>query len=490
MAGTMAMVTAIPGIWKNVILALDIAGYVFAFFLIPRIILERRHPSATLAWMLGIALLPLIGIPLYFLIGVRRIRRNIRAKIATVAPIASSLSHRLRPEELPTAIGERCGGVLLAAGTPPPTEGNRVTFLRGGDEAYDAILSLIGSARDHLHAEFFILDVDPVGRRFIHALAARAREGMRVRLLLDAVGSWRALRRTVRPLREAGGQVAAFMPAFPLHRRWSAHLRNHRKLLIADGRKAFTGGMNIGKKYMGPRTSKEQWRDIAAVIEGPALPDLQALFLDDWAFATGETLPPGDLFPPLSQLMGGTLPPCALQIAASGPDREARPIYEGVFTAFAAARRRVWIETPYFVPDDGIGAALRNAALRGVDVRLIVPATSDLRIVSLAGRSYFDEMMASGVRIHLYRPTNLHSKVLVVDDDVGVIGSPNVDMRSFFLNFELGVFLYDRPQIEALANVFLKDLESSKPIDPVRFARRPRSLQLLEDTCRIFSPLF
>jgi cardiolipin synthase len=248
--------------------------------------------------------------------------------------------------------------------------------------------------------------------------------------------------------------------------------------------------MNIGKKYMGPRISKEQWRDIAAVIEGPALRDLQSLFLDDWAFATEETLPAGDLFPPPPLFAGGAPPQCALQIAASGPDRVTRPIYEGVFAAFTAARRRLWIETPYFVPDDGIGAALRNAALRGVDVRLIVPGTSDLRIVSLAGRSYFDEMMASGVRIHLYGPTNLHSKVLVVDDDVGVIGSPNVDMRSFFLNFELGVFLYDRVQIEALADGFLKNLESSEVVDPVRFAQRPRSLQLLEDTCRIFSPLF
>jgi cardiolipin synthase len=484
------VVTAIPGIWKNAILALNIAGYIFAFFLIPRVILERRHPSATLAWMLGIALLPLIGIPLYFLIGVRRVRRHIRAKIAAVAPVASSLSHRLRPEELPTGVGERCARVLLAAEAPPPTEGNRVTFLRGGDEAYEAVLSMIGNARDHLHAQFFILDVDPVGRRFIQALAARAREGIPVRLLLDAVGSWRALRRTVQPLREAGGEVAAFMPAFPLHRRWSAHLRNHRKLLIADGRKAFTGGMNIGKKYMGPRTSKEQWRDVAAVVEGPALPDLQALFLDDWAFTTGQTLPTGVLFPPPTRFAGGDPPPCALQVAASGPDRITRPIYEGVFAAFTGAKRRIWIETPYFVPDDGIGAALRNAALRGVDVRLIVPGTSDLRIVSLAGRSYFDEMMEAGVRIHLYLPTNLHSKVLVVDNDVGVIGSPNVDMRSFFLNFELGVFLYDRPQVEALAAVFLEDLERSEAVDPVLFAGRPRSLRLLEDTCRIFSPLF
>ena len=477
-------------VWKYTILALDIAGYFFAFLLIPRIILERRHPSATLAWMLGIALLPLIGVPLYFLIGVRRIRRHIRAKIATVGPVASSLSHRLRPEELPSVLSTLCGRVLVAAGTPPPTEGNRVTFLRGGDEAYDAVLSLIGSARDHLHAQFFILDVDPVGRRFIQALAARAREGIRVRLLLDAGGSWRALRRPVRPLRDAGGEVAAFLPAFPLHRRWSAHLRNHRKLLIADGRKAFTGGMNIGKKYMGPKTAKEQWRDVAAVIEGPALPDLQALFLDDWAFSTEETLPAGVFFPAPVRFTAGEPPPCTLQVAASGPDRAARPIYEGVFAAFAAARRRLWIETPYFVPDDGIGAALRNAALRGVDVRLIVPGTSDLRIVSLAGRSYFDEMMAAGVRIFLYRATNLHTKLLVVDDDVGVIGSPNVDMRSFFLNFELGVFLYDRPQIEAMAAVFRGDLEKSEPVDPVRFARRSRSLQLLEDTCRIFSPLF
>src|SRR3990172_12565731 len=153
MAEAMAILEAIPGIWKNVILALDIAGYVFAFLLILRIILERRHPSATLAWMLGIALLPLIGIPLYFLIGVRRVRRNIRAKIAAVAPVAPSQPHRLRPEEIPSAIGERCGRVLLAAGTPPPTEGNRVTFLRGGGEAYEAVLSLIGSAPDHLHAQ-------------------------------------------------------------------------------------------------------------------------------------------------------------------------------------------------------------------------------------------------------------------------------------------------------------------------------------------------
>jgi cardiolipin synthase len=475
-------------LWRTVLIGLNIAGYVFALFLIPRIILERRHPSATLAWMLGIALLPVAGVPLYFLIGVRRIRRHIRAKIASASAAPLPPERRIVPEDLPAAAKD-CVQVLAAAGAPLPTGQNRITFVSGGDEAYDALISLISSAKDHVHAQFFILDVDVVGKRFVQALAAKAREGVRVRLLLDAVGSWRALRRLVRPLRDAGGEVAAFLPAFPLHRRWSAHLRNHRKLLIADGRKAFTGGMNIGKRYMGPKTTKAQWRDVAVVIEGSALPDLQALFLDDWAFATDDPSPAGDLFPSPRRFPAGDPPPCVLQVAASGPDRQARPIYEGVFAAFAAARRRIWIETPYFVPDEGIGAAMRNAALRGVDVRLIVPGTSDLRIVTLAGRSYFDELMASGVKVFLYRPTNLHAKILVVDDAIGVIGSPNVDMRSFFLNFELGLFLFDRPQVEILAGVFREDISRSEAIDPERFARRPRTLRLLEDTCRIFSPL-
>ncbi len=476
-------------LWQNVLLGLNVTGYVFALFLIPRVIQERRHPSATLAWMLSIALLPLIGVPLYYVIGVRRIRRHIRAKIAAASSLSSPLDHRLRPEDLPTAASQQCGAVLKATGTPPPVAGNRVTFLSGGDEAYDADLSLIGKATDHIHAQFFILDADVIGKRFIQALAARAREGVRVRLLLDAVGSWRALRTIVRPLRAAGGEVAEFLPAIPLQRRGSAHLRNHRKLLISDGRSAFTGGMNIGKRYMGPRVAKGQWKDVSVRIEGPALYDLQSLFLDDWAFATEETEPAGEFFPTLPSHEGGTPPPCVLQVAASGPDRTARPIYQGVFTAFTAARRRLWIETPYFVPDDGISAALQNAAFRGVDVRLIVPGSSDLRIVSLAGRSYFEELMATGVRIYLYRPTNLHSKVLVIDEDIGVVGSPNVDIRSFFLNFELGVFLYDAPQVGALAAMFRDDLIRSEEIDPEAFARRPRTRRLLEDTCRILSPV-
>ena len=475
--------------WRIAALILSTAGYVFALILIPRIILERRQPAATVAWVLSIALLPVVGVPLYFIVGGRRIRRHIRAKIGAIGSVESSVENRIRPQELPSPISAACSRVLTTAGAPPPVAGNRVTVIDGGDAMYGALLGLIEEARDHIHAQFFILDVDVIGKRFIHALASRARAGIRIRLLLDAVGSWRALRQIVRPLRKAGGEVAEFLPALPLHRKWSAHLRNHRKLLIADGRAAFTGGMNIGERYMRPRAGPGMWRDSSVIIEGTAVRDLQTIFLDDWAFATEETGAEGLLFPPLPTF-GGDGADGLLQIVASGPDRTMRPIYQGVFTAFTLAHRRIWIATPYFVPDDAITTSLENAALRGVDVRLIVPEKSDLKSVKLAGRSYFDDLMQAGVKIYLYQPTNLHSKVLIIDDDVGVVGSSNVDIRSFFLNFELGVFLFGRKEIEALAAGFDADLSASTQLDPAVFGNRPKLVRLLEDSARIFSPLF
>jgi len=248
--------------------------------------------------------------------------------------------------------------------------------------------------------------------------------------------------------------------------------------------------MNIGKKYMGPKWTKQQWRDTGAVIYGPAVRDLQVVFLDDWAFATEETGPAGHLFPSFPSPVPNFPRTGPLQVVTSGPDRTLRPIYQGVFAAFTSARKRIWIATPYFVPDDAIGTSLENAALRGIDVRLIVPEKSDLRMVWMAGKSYFDDLMLAGVKIYLYRPTNIHTKVLIIDNDVGLVGSSNVDIRSFFLNFELGVFLYGEKDIGLLESAFEEDLSRSFRLDPATFSRRPRSVRFLEDTCRIFSPLF
>lgn len=478
-----------PG-WRIAALVLSTAGYVLAFILIPRIILERRQPAATVAWVLAIALLPIVGVPLYFLAGERRIRRHIRAKIRAAGSVQRSREVREAPERFVAPAAGSCVRALNAAGALPPVSGNRASLIDAGEEAFRTVHLLIGEAQDHIHAQFFILDADRIGKGFVDALADRARKGIRVRLLLDAVGSWRALHGMVRPLRKAGGEVATFLPAFPIQRRWSAHLRNHRKLLIADGRQAFTGGMNIGRKYMGPGPDAARWRDKAVLVRGPAVHDLQALFLDDWAFATGESRPCGQLFPPFPEEERQPERDSVLQVVASGPDRKLRPIYQGLFTAIIAARKRVWIETPYFVPDDAIGTALENAALRGIDVRLIVPERGDMKMVTLAGRSYFEELMRAGVGIYRYRPTLLHAKAVLVDDTVAIVGSSNVDIRSFFLNFELGLFLYSDADVARVAASLEEDLSRSVRLNPVTFERRSKAVRLLEDSCRIFSPLF
>ncbi len=475
--------------WRIAAIVLTLVGYAFALVLVPRIIQERRHPAATTAWALAIILLPALGVPFYYVFGERRIRRHIRAKIETVGSLETSVEHRVSPASLPGRLASTCSQLLFRAGAFPPVTGNRVTLLHVGEESYFSLLRMIQESRDHLHAQFFILEADPVGKRFIHALAARARAGIRVRLLLDAVGSFRALRGIVRPLVRAGGEVAEFLPALPLHRKWSAHLRNHRKLLIADGTVAFSGGMNIGVKYMGPRAIPGRWRDTAVLFKGPVVRDLQALFLDDWAFTTEETVPAGNLFPslpPLPSVAGGGEP---LQVVAAGPDRAHRPIYQGIFAAFTNSRERIWIATPYFVPDDSIRTALENAAMRGVDVRLLVPEKLDTKLVWLAGRSYFEDLMEAGARIYVYQPRVLHAKFLVIDRDVAVVGSSNVDIRSFFLNFELGFFLYDRNTVEGLARRFEEDLRDARELSAESFRRRGRTIRFLEDTCRVFSPL-
>jgi cardiolipin synthase len=483
-------------VWATrTILVLDAVGYVAAIFIVPRIILERRHPSATLAWFLSFVLFPALSVPLYFMIGARRVRRRIRAKRGTADSVPSrEAGRRIPPGAIPGDIASACARVLLATGSPPARPGNRVALLETGREAWDRLEALVASARDHLHAQFFILDADPVGARFVEILAARAREGVRVRLLLDDVGSWRSLRGIVNPLRKAGGEVTAFLPALPLHRRGAAHLRNHRKLLVADGARAFTGGMNVGSRYLSPAGYGAPpgglWKDRALLVEGPAVADLQSLFLDDWAFATGESRAEGNHFPHLDPIGSGEGGGSLLQVAPSGPDRATRPIYQGVFAAIVSARRRLWLETPYFVPDDAIATALKNTAMRGVDVRLLVPEWSDMRAVTLAGRSWFDDLLRSGVRIFQYGPGVLHAKGIVSDDEVAGAGSANADLRSFFLNFELGLFFYDRATVAAVAAAMERDFAACAELSRKEFSRRSFAVRFAEDTCRVFSPLF
>ncbi len=323
-------------------------------------------------------------------------------------------------------------------------------------------------------------------------LAQRAAEGVSVRLLLDDVGSWKIGRRYLAPLLKEGARVAYFMPVLHVPFRGRANLRNHRKIVVIDGRIALTGGMNLAWPYMGPTPDPSYWRDLATAVEGPAVADLESLFLSDWTFATGEDLDSSnhsttdmadrDLHDDSLRLDRGT---SLAQVVASGPDVPDDPLYETLVSLIFAARERIWIVTPYFVPDEMLARALNLAARRGVDVRLIVPARSNHISADLARESYLRELHEAGGQVLLYQPVMLHAKAVIFDDQLAVIGSANMDNRSLFLNYEVALFLYSREQVGGVS-AWANRLQA----DCLRDLPRPGWVrQLAENVVRLLSPL-
>ena len=465
--------------------ALEVAWLVFvALWLLH----ERRTPTATLAWMLALAALPVLGILVYLLIGPRRLeRKKVRMALArrAVGP-ALDWWERRTAAELPFA------GQLARLATTldawPPESASEVAIYAGGDQAYDALVEAIGSARQHVHCEYYIFEPDRAGTRLRDALVERARTGVTVRLLVDAVGSSRLRRRFLRPLLEAGGEVARFnRPLLGRALRGLANFRTHRKIAVVDGRVGFTGGINVSDDQSRAARGGAAWRDTHLRLAGAAVHGLQATFLENWAFATGRR---GALqaeafqacFPPLPAGEGW------VQVVASGPDQETHAIEALYFAAIAGARERLWITTPYFVPGEALAAALASAALRGVDVCLLLPVRTDSRVVDAAGRTYHDALADAGVRIHLYGPPMVHAKTMVVDRDLAIVGSANLDNRSFRLNFEVVAAVYGEPAAAELARLFEADLLRARPR-----ARReeddPFGRRLFASAARLLSPL-
>jgi cardiolipin synthase len=287
----------------------------------------------------------------------------------------------------------------------------------------------------------------------------------------------------IRPLIQAGGLVRDFLPINPLRSWIRFNLRNHRKITVVDGSVGFTGGVNIGDEYLG-KSRLGPWRDTSLRLEGPAVAGLQRIFMEDWHFAAGELLDEETCFPSLCPA-GDDM----VQVIDSGPDQEPNSIRELYFAAILAARHRLWIASPYFVPDDGILDALRLARLRGVDVRLLFLLRPDHIIPFYAGRYFLSDLLAFGGRVYQYAPGMMHAKVVLVDDQWAMVGSANLDNRSLHLNCEAGCILYSKRLIEEVEAQFLRDLDSSLPLDRDVFARRSRLVHLIENACRLFSPV-
>jgi cardiolipin synthase len=318
----------------------------------------------------------------------------------------------------------------------------------------------------------------------LDALTRKAAAGVEVRLLFDAVGSRRLQRRALRPLLAAGGKVHAFLPLNPLRRRFQINLRDHRKILVIDGKVAFTGGLNIGDEYLGLVRRFGYWRDTHLRLEGPAVNELQMVFIENWDFAADEELQGAAYFPPPRTQEG-----VAVQVIESGPDRELKSIREMYFAAILRARQRVWIATPYFVPDAGLLDALCLAGRLGLDVRLLGQYHPDKWVPYFAGRFYWANVLSAGVRVYQYTKGMMHSKLMLVDGQWASVGTANMDNRSLHLNFEVNCLIYSPTAVAELEQAFEHDLTTAIRLKPRVYAHRPFAGRLVENACRLMSPV-
>ncbi len=446
------------------------------------IILQKRSPVATLAWILALSFLPILGFVIYVFIGPRRLwRKRMRHAMSRTivrdhAAATSSSNALTVPWRTQLAtLALRTSGASLA----PAKE---VLVLNGGRECFDAIERAIQQAKSHVHVLYYIFESDVTGTRIRDALIERAKAGVRVRLLVDAVGS-PLPHYFVRPLLEAGAEFSSFNPVIAGRLRPRINFRNHRKIVICDGSIGFLGGINIGDEYDETITKKEAYRDTHMMIVGSAVRELQYTFLEDWNFATGHVVKDKHLFP---EPEGNE--PQIVQLIPSGPDLDWEPIQNAFFTAITSADESVLLTTPYFVPDEAIFVAIMTAALRGVDVQIIVPARSDSRIVSAAARSYYDRLLAAGANIYEY-PKMIHAKTMVIDGKAAFVGSANMDNRSFRLNFEVNAVVYCPRAIAKLEGMFKEDRLKCRHITSRARNKLPLVARFAEASARLLSPL-
>jgi cardiolipin synthase len=451
------------------------------------IVLQRRSPAATIAWMLVLAFLPIFGWVIYRLIGPQRLeRKKLRRRLTRkLIEEAQGAIHDIETGS-PMRHREQLARIGLVAGEPPPLRAESLELYCDGQGAYRAIGEAIDAARHHVHVEYYIWENDHSGRRLRDQLVGCARRGLEVRVMVDGTGSIGVRRGFFTPLTEAGGEVAWFNPVslFSFRRR-RADFRSHRKIVVCDGRVGFMGGMNMADAQTAEFSGELAWRDTHVRLVGSTVRALQRVFAENWAYCTEQVLPFTEMYFPLPTGEGGDV----VQIVSSGPDLATFAIHKVYFAAINQATHRVWLTTPYFVPDESILSAVVSAAMRGVDVRLIVPAKGDSRLVDLAARSYFPEILEAGVKLYEYLPRFVHSKTMVIDDDVAIVASANLDNRSFRLDFELGAVLYAQQFNRELAEAFTTDLASCREVKFAEVSHQRFFPRLFQAGARLLSPL-
>lgn len=449
-------------------------GIGLGFFIILTMLREKRNPSNIYAWSLAVILLPWLGVPLFLIFGGRKSRRWVRIKKSVLeAAVRRAESDELLP--LP---------VQHWAVTPEP--GNHVELLPDGPTAYRALIESINRAEFSIDIMTYIFGRETVGKSVLERLCARAREGVQVRLLLDAFGSFGKVGAIRRELEAAGGRVARFLPLLPLHSHSSANLRNHRKVAIFDRRICIAGGQNIDRRFMGPDDDVESFVDFSMRIEGPVLRSFNFVFAADWVFTTGESI---DSVEPLLHFQPAPVGNRSIEVIESGPDLEGDPLYNRILLLVQECQRSLTIVTPYFLPDETLFRSLAVKALAGRSIRLVVPLRSNHRLVDLASYHYIRELSRAGVDVRFYLPGMIHGKLMIVDEGVAMTGSANFDYRSLFTNFEIGIFHSTQEDVRVLSDWVDRLLPDCIDFDDSRWNAPTGRERYLENFAHLLAPL-
>lgn len=472
---------------NSILTIIFIALYVYTLIsTISVLLLENRNPVKSLSWVLVLLFLPGLGLFLYLIFGQNfRKQKTISKKslrFAANRPHVSFDIDRLNPNLMDNNQLNLIR-LLYTNSDAKAYPNNKIDILSDGKTTFDAMFNAIQNAKNHIHIEFFIFGNDKISNQLRELLIEKASAGVRVRMIYDYWGSFFLSRWYLQSLREAGVYLRPFLPLRLRLGRSKINYRNHRKILIVDGEVGFTGGLNVADRYIFGN-ALGMWRDTFVRFEGSVVHGLQQLFLMDWYFVEGKLITDPKYYP-IPQKFDSNL----AQIVISGPDTQWESIMQGISSAIMSATRYVYIHTPYFIPNDVVENCIQMSAMSGVDVRIMIPARSDSRLSDACTFSYMGRLLEAGVKVYRYTEGFLHSKAIVIDDFISIVGSANLDERSFNQNFEANAFIYEEKTAYRLKELFFRDMQNCEELTLEAWTNRRRRQKLKESFARLFSPL-
>ncbi|MDL2239627.1 cardiolipin synthase [Bacteroidales bacterium OttesenSCG-928-K03] len=482
---------------ETIILILSVIYYIIIIVLVVKILLENRKPIYSAALIGMLIVFPIVGLILFMFLAYKMNKSTFvskkwhqeRKKIGLwKSEMYAQIEEKSTKRNSPIKEWNKIINMLYLFDNASPTYNNDVKLLINGEEFYANLIEDLKNAKNHIHLEFYIFDNDDIGNEIINILLQKVQEGVKIRFIIDSFGSRSINKKMFKLLRENNIEVFSFLPLFTPKLFRFVNIRDHRKLVVIDGDIAYTGGMNIADRYInnGNPRNKRFWRDTAVRVCGDAVKSFQLQFFNIWKFVSKQE----EIFE--MEIYSGnytTEKECITQLVDSGPDSEYQSILNTLFIAITNAEKEIMIETPYFSPPDEIIMALQNAALSGVDVKIIIPERSDNKITTSASYSYIDSLASVGVKFYIYKKGFIHSKVTIVDNTFSTVGSTNYDYRSFNSNYELNAIFYDKHFNSEMRKMFNDDLTNCEQIILSEWKKRSLFVKIRDSICRLFAPL-